>query len=163
MDYKFEPMNKDHEKGVMEIFNYYIENSFAAYPESKLPDQFYAKFLEIGQVYPSFVIKNNNKIIGFCLLRPYNPFPVFKETAEITYFIHRDYTGKGIGSMALQQLEDSAKKIGIKKLLADISSENPQSMKFHQKNGFEVCGIFTDAGKKFNKYFSVIWMEKDLN
>lgn len=162
MNYIFEPMTMEHEKPVMEIFNYYIENSYAAYPESKLPDQFYAKFLEIGQVYPSYVIKDDNKIIGFCLLRPYNPFPVFKETAEITYFIHKDYTGKGLGAVALQKLEESARKTGIKKLLADISSENIHSIKFHQKNGFEVCGIFSDVGKKFNNKFSVIWMEKEL-
>jgi len=162
MNYNFEPMNKDHEKDVMEIFNYYIENSFAAYPESKLPDQFFAKFLEVGLVYPSYVIKDNNRIIGFCMLRPYNPFPVFKETAEITYFIHKDYTGKGIGLMALGILEESARKMGIKKVMADISSENARSIKFHQNNGFEVCGIFSDVGKKFDKHFSVIWMEKEL-
>ena len=162
MNYNFEPMNKDHEKDVMEIFNYYIENSFAAYPESKLTDQFFEKFLEVGQVYPSYVIKDNDKIIGFCMLRPYNPFPVFKETAEITYFIHKDYTGKGIGLMALGILEESARKMGIKKVMADISSENARSIKFHQNNGFEVCGIFSDVGKKFDKHFSVIWMEKEL-
>ncbi len=90
MNYTFEPLNPEHENSVMEIFNYYIENSFAAYPESKLPVQFFNRFLEISRTYPSYVIKDGETIIGFCLLRPYNPFPVFKETAEITYFIHKD-------------------------------------------------------------------------
>jgi L-amino acid N-acyltransferase YncA len=162
MDYNFEQMSPEHEKQVMEIFNYYIENSFAAYPESKLPDQFYVKFLEIAQAYPSYVIKKENNVIGFCLLRPYNPFPVFKETAEVTYFIHKDYTGNGLGVMALKKLEDSAKQKNIRKLIADISSENIRSINFHKKNGFKECGTFHNAGKKFNKSFSVVWMEKDL-
>lgn len=155
-------MSPEHEKPVMEIFNYYIENSYSAYPETRLPGKFYAKFLEIGRIYPSFIMKDGDKVIGFCLLRPYNPFPVFKETAEITCFIHKDYTGKGIGSLALKKLEESAKKTGIKTLLADISSENIRSIKFHHKSGFTECGKFINVGKKFNRYFSVVWMKKNL-
>ena len=155
-------MSPEHEKPVMEIFNYYIENSFSAYPETRLPDQFYARFLEISQIYPSFIMKDSDMVIGFCLLRPYNPFPVFRETAEITCFIHKDFTGKGIGALALEKLEECARKAGIKKLMADISSENTLSIKFHLANGFTECGKFTNVGKKFNRYFSVVWMEKDL-
>ncbi len=158
----FEPMSDGHENDVMSIFNYYIENSFYAYPEKKMPDQFFARFLEIGKTYPAFVIKSDGIIAGFCLLRPYNPFPVFRETAEVSYFIKQEFTGKGIGSVALKKLEESAQNIGIKRLLADISSENQHSINFHQKNGFVRCGVFKNAGRKFGKYFDVVWMEKEL-
>jgi len=162
MDCTFEPMSPEHERDVMDIFNYYAEQTFYAYPEGKLPNMFYSRFLEIAKMYPAFVIKHDHTIIGFCLLRPYNPFPVFKETAEISYFIKKEYTGNGIGKKALDKLEESAKKMGIKTILADISSENHDSINFHQKNGFKQCGAFTKIGKKFNQYFDVIWMEKEL-
>ena len=78
------------------------------------------------------------------------------------YFIHPDYTGQGIGTLALEKLEVEAKKRGIKKLLADISSENTSSIKFHEKNGFVEFGQLKDIGKKFNKYFSVVYMGKEI-
>jgi len=162
MNYTFEPMSQEHEKDVMDIFNYYTENTFYVYPEGRIPNQFYSKFLEIGKFYPAFVIKSDNSVIGFCLLRPYNPFPVFRETAEVSYFIRKDFTGKGVGSIALKKLEESASKMGIKRLLADISSENQNSINFHLKKGFIECGRFRNAGKKFNQYFNVVWMEKEL-
>lgn len=162
MTYSFEPMTQEHEIEVMSIFNYYVENTFYAYPENKLPNQFYSRFLDIAKTYPAFVIKSVNQIIGFCLLRPYNPFPVFKETAEVSYFIKKEFTGKGIGTAVLKKLEESAINMGIKRLLADISSENEQSIEFHLKNGFCKCGNFINAGKKFDKYFDIVWMEKEL-
>ena len=160
----FDFMTEKYEKEVIDIFNYYVENSFAAYPELKLPYEFYNKFLEITRGYPAFVIKKKEigNVIGFCFLRAYNPFPVFKETAEISYFIEKNEVGKGIGKKALEKLEEEAKKIGIKTLLADISSENIQSINFHKKNGFIECGRFHNVGKKHGKNFDVVWMEKAL-
>ena len=165
MNLIFEKMTQEYSKEVMDIFNYYIENSYAAYPELKLPYEFYNKFLEITKGYPAFIIKNadNGKVVGFCFLRAYNPFPVFKETAEITYFLEKNEIGKGIGKKALNKLQEEAKKIGINKLLANISSENTTSIEFHKKNGFNECGRFHSIGKKKDKHFDIVWMEKTLS
>lgn len=147
----------------MKLFNYYAQNSYAAYPEGDVPNQLFLKFLEIGRAYTSFVIKSDDGVvIGFFLLHPYNPFEVFKETAEVSYFIKPEFVGKGIGTSALIKLQDEAKKLGIKHLLADISSENNESIEFHKKNGFNQCGTFHSIGKKFGKIFSVVWMEKEI-
>jgi len=162
---KHEPMAEKHGREVMDIFNYYVENSFAAYPEHKLPYEFYGKFLEMARGYPAYVIKNNDtgKVIGFCFLRAYNSMPVFRETAEVSYFLDQDETGKGIGKEALELLEKEGVKMGIKYLLANISSLNDQSLQFHKKNGFVECGRFLHIGRKKEKNFDVVWMEKEIN
>jgi L-amino acid N-acyltransferase YncA len=164
MDIEFKDMTYKYAHEVIDIFNYYIENSFAAYPESKVPYEFFTKFLEITKGYPAFIVNNkeNNRILGFCFLRAYNPFPVFKETAEITYFVEKNTVNKGIGHAMLTKLEEEAQKIGIHTLLADISSENILSINFHKKNGFTECGRFQNVGKKKGKYFDVVWFEKKI-
>ncbi len=162
MNLIFEPMSAEHERDVMDIYNYYARNTFFAYPENPLPNQFYSRFLEIGKTHPAYAIIADGEVIGFCLLRPYNPFPVFRETAEVSYFIKKEFTGRGLGGVVLKKLEESARQKGIKKLLADISSENSASIKFHLNNGFTQCGRFRNAGKKFDRHFDVVWMEKDL-
>ncbi len=164
MNLEFERMTEDYAKEVMDIFNYYVENSFSAYPESKLPYEFYGKLLEMINNYPAYVIKDKDsgKVAGFCFLRAHNPFPVFKETAELSCFLEKDEVGKGIGKKALCILEEDAKRVGIKTLLVNISSENAQSINFHQKNGFKECGRFSMIGKKMGRHFDVIWMQKDI-
>ncbi len=96
------------------------------------------------------------------MLRAYNPFAVFRETAEISYFINNNFIGKGLGKIALTKLETEAKKLGIKTILASITSENIQSIEFHKRNGFIECGRFPEIGKKFGKTFDIIWMSKKL-
>jgi len=162
MEYSFEVMSKDHAEEVMDIFNYYIENSFAAYPSAKLPYQFFGMFLEMTKGFPAFVIRNdgNGKAAGFCFLKPYNPIPAFRETAEITYFLHKDETGKGIGGLALDRLEKEALNKGIMHILASISSKNQQSLNFHSKKGFVECGRLSGIGQKHGEYFDVVYMQK---
>ena len=164
MEIEMKHMSREYAREVIDIFNYYIENSFAAYPESKVPYEFFNKFLELTKGYPAFIASNkeNNRVLGFCFLRAYNPFPVFRETAEITYFVEKKAVNKGIGFAMLVKLEEEAKKIGIQTLLANISSENTPSINFHKKNGFTECGRFHKVGKKKGTYFDVVWFEKSL-
>lgn len=164
MNVIFESMSEKHEISVMDIFNYYVANGFAAYPEEHLPYETYNLFLNMTRGYPAFVLKekNDDKVLGFCFLRAYNPLPAFKETAEVTYFFAPEITGKGIGRIALAKLEEEGRKMGIKHILANVSSKNENSIKFHLKNGFYESGRFKNVAVKNNETFDVVWLQKDL-
>lgn len=159
----FEKMSEEHRTSIIDILNYYIENDFSAYEEEKVSYTFFDKLLSIADKYPAFAIKVKETVVGFAFLNSYFPSLSFKETAVITYFIDKDYKGKGIGKITLHNLEEEAKKIGIKNILASISSLNEESLAFHSKNGFVKCGEFDDIIKKKHKVFSIIWMQKKLN
>jgi len=147
----------------MDIFNHYVENTFAAYPENKLPYAAFDMFLQMSQGFPAGSIKDQDgKTIGFGMLRAHNQIPTFSHTAEVTCFIHPDHTGKGIGKMMLDYLETGAREKGITNILANISSLNPGSIRFHQRNGFMECGRFEKVGKKKGQVFDTIWMQKML-
>lgn len=92
----------------------------------------------------------------------YNGFPTFKSTVTITYFIANDYTRKGLGSECLKKLEQEAVEMGIKNIVAEVSSENEQSIEFHKKHGFVVAGELKDIGEKFGRSFGVVYMQKRL-
>jgi len=162
-DVTFERLSVEHRISVIDIFNFYIEHDFSAYPEEKFTYDNYDAFLSISNKYPSFAIKLNHIVVGFCFLNAYHPASSFKETALITYFIDKDFKGKGIGRMALNKLEFEAKKCGIKNILANIASVNDESLAFHLKNGFVKCGEFENIITKKNKKFNIVWMQKTLN
>ncbi|HYE11537.1 MAG TPA: GNAT family N-acetyltransferase [Patescibacteria group bacterium] len=161
----FEKMDIEHQKSIMKVFNYYIETSTSAFPASTLPEEFYLKFMEMTKGYPAYAIVNSetHEVVGFCMMRAYNPFSSFNETAEISYFISKDYVGKRIGEQCLKKLESEAKQMGIKHIIAEISSENQQSLGFHNKHGFRTCGSLKNIGNKFERNFDVVYMQKDLD
>jgi len=163
VSWRLEPISVDDREPILGIFNYYVENSFAAYPENRVPDSFFDAFMEKAEGHPTVVAKDEGgTILGFGLLRAHNPIPSFSQTAEITYFMRPEQTGKGIGSLMLEYLIEEAKKKGISSILASISSLNERSLRFHQKHGFVECGRFRQVGKKKGKFFDVIWMQKML-
>lgn len=77
-------------------------------------------------------------------------------------FIARDHVGKGIGKQCLDQLEADARQMGIENIIAEISSENRGSLKFHASNGFAFCGELKNIGYKLNRSFGVVYMQKTL-
>jgi phosphinothricin acetyltransferase len=155
------PANKEDGRQIIDIFNHYVENSFAAYPESRVPYEFFELFLKMSAGYPFLAAKDgSDNVLGFGLLRPHNPLPAFRRTAEITCFIAPEHTRRGIGGQILDRLLDEAREMGITALLASISSLNPGSLAFHRKKGFQECGRFVDAGRKKGRDFDEVWMQR---
>lgn len=162
-DIKLRGMSPDDRGSVIDIFNHYIENSFAAFPENKVGYEFYDMFLNMTKGYPTVVVTNDkDEVLGFGFLRCYNPMPAFRKTAEITYFIKPEHTGKGIGKVMFEFLCDGARKMNISCILACISSLNEGSIRFHKNNGFKECGCFVDIGSKKGCNFDVVWMQKHI-
>ena len=165
MNIRFEKLGEGDREAVIDLFNYYIENSFAAYPEKKVPYGLFDQFLALTEGYPAFTVRDEeqaDRIVGFAFLRPYHPLAEFQRAAEITYFIEPGYTGQGIGSRILERITGEAKRKGIDTILANVSSLNESSLRFHERHGFEECGRFRRVAKKKGQDLDVVWMQKIL-
>ncbi len=156
-------MTAKHRNAVIDVFNHFVENSFAAYNDKTVGYEFYDVFLNMARGYPSVVVKSETgDVVGFGFLSSFHHAPSFGRTACASYFVHPDHTRRGIGGLILQRFEKEAAAKGIVTILAHISSRNPDSIQFHRKNGFEECGRFRDVGEKFGKSFDMIWVQKRL-
>jgi L-amino acid N-acyltransferase YncA len=165
MKIRFERMAEGDREAVIDLFNYYIENSFAAYPEKKVPYGFFDRFLELTKGYPAFTVRDEeseDRVFGFAFLRAYHPMREFLRAAEITCFIEPGYTGRGIGANLLGRIVDEARGMGIDTILANVSSLNESSLRFHERHGFAECGRFMGVAKKKGQDLDAVWMQKIL-
>jgi L-amino acid N-acyltransferase YncA len=163
MDYNIRPVKDSDQDELISIFNYYIENSYAAFFEKKMDVVFITRLRQAAAGYPFFVAETpEGKVAGFGLLHRYHPAGAFNRTAEITYFLEEQHTHHGLGTRLLEKLIENARTMGIETLLAGISSLNKASLDFHKKNGFTECGCFVRAGRKFGQDFDLVWMQKFL-
>jgi len=163
MDYEFEDMTDAHREAVVDIYNYFVENSFAAYPDEAFDYEIFDYFQRISHGYPAIVVKSaDGEIIGFAFMSSFHSVTTFQKTASTTYFIMPGHTRKGVGRAILGRFEEKARRMGIKIILAHVSSRNSDSLMFHQANGFEECGRLRDVGTKFGRDFDVVWMQKRL-
>ncbi len=145
------------------IFNYYVEHTFATYTETQVTPDRFEGLMSFCQGYPALTARTGQEAMaGFGLLRPYSPIQAFDRTAELTCFIHPDYTGKGVGTAILAELESGACGMGISSILATISSLNEGSIAFHRACGFSECGRLPNVGLKRSVPFDIVLMQKQL-
>jgi L-amino acid N-acyltransferase YncA len=163
MESKLLPLSEGHRCAVMDIYNHYVEHGFACYREKQLPYEAFDKFLAMAKGFPAYVsVGENGTVEGFGFLHAWHSSECFSRTAEITYFLHPDAIRKGIGTRMLDQLTQDAIAQKIDRILASISSRNPESIAFHRKHDFEECGRFPQVGHKHGKDFDVVWMIKHI-
>jgi L-amino acid N-acyltransferase YncA len=162
-EYTLGPITESDRTAIVDLFNFYVKHSFAAYPEEPVPYEFFALLMQSCSRYPCVTVKDGTgTLLGFGMLRAHNPMPAFSHTAEITCFIAPDRTGRGLGSKMLEYLEREGKKRDLSCILASISSLNDGSIRFHERHGFERCGIFRGVGRKKGRIFDTVWMQKNI-
>lgn len=163
MEVQLDPISPADREAIIDLFNHYVTNSFAAFPDRKVNYAFFDLLTEAAGDYPALAARDaSGRLIGFGLLRPHHPLPAFAHVADATYFLAPDSTRQGIGSRILGELERQARARGITTLLASICSLNEPSIAFHLKHGFIEAGRFRQIGRKMGQLFDVVWMQKML-
>lgn len=163
MSLELEPLSPDHSRPVIDIFNHYIEHTFAAFLENRVPYAFFNVLLKTAEGYPSAAVKTEaGEVVGFGFLRPHSPIPTMAGTAEISYFLHPDHCGRGVGGILLDHLLEAAAVKGIHTILAAVSAVNEPSIRFHRKHGFAECGRFREVFRKRGLLVDTVWMQRIL-
>ncbi|MGC8774238.1 MAG: GNAT family N-acetyltransferase [Chlorobaculum sp.] len=143
------------------IFNHYVEHTLATYTETPVSVERFGSLMCFSPGYPAFVARDSDgALAGFGLLRPYSPIPAFDRAAELTCFLSKGNTGRGIGSAILQALESGAAELGIETIVATVSSLNEESLRFHLARGFTEQGRLVGIGSRNGRCFDVIYLQK---
>lgn len=157
------PMSHEHNQGVISVFNEAILNGCAAFPENPLPVAAFDMIFKMTQGYPSLVLLDEEEcVVGFAFLKPYNSLSVFRRSAELSYFLAPKVQRMGFGSQMLQQLVDKGRSCGVHKVIASINAKNVSSIAFHQKHGFQQCGQLSYIGERKGEYFSIVLFSREI-
>ncbi len=160
---EFFPVTEQDLPLVKEIYDYYILNTTATFHAEKITIDELREFLFIGDPkYPSFLIRENGDVIGYCFLTRYKKRQAYDRTAEISIYLAPERMGKGIGPIAMKYLEEAARKAGIRVLVCTLSADNRASIRLCEKAGYEQAGQLKRIGEKFGKVLDVVIYQKEL-
>jgi phosphinothricin acetyltransferase len=91
--------------------------------------------------YPVFVACSDGRLMGWCSLSPYRPGRMaLRYTAEISYYIHERFRGRGVASTLIAHAIDQSPQLGLKTLFAILLDINKDSARLLEKFGFEQWG-----------------------
>jgi len=159
----FSPVTKKDLAAIIEIYNHYILNTTATFHSEKLSKKDLEEFLFVSHPkYPSFLIKDNNEIIGYFFITQYKKRQAYDRSAEVSVYLKPEFTGIGIGTVALSHLEAAAKKAGIHVLVGTLCGENHASIRLLEKSGYSKCAHMKNIGEKFGKILDVVVYQKEI-
>ena len=148
---------------ILDIYGPYVLHTAVSF-EYSVPtlEEFTERFRTITAQFPWLVWEEAGKILGYA----YGSLPfgraAYRWCAASSIYLAPQAQGRGIGRKLYRALEAILTEQGYRKTYAIITSDNPGSLRFHRQTGFRFLAEFPDCGIKFNKLYSVVWMEKAL-
>jgi L-amino acid N-acyltransferase YncA len=149
---------------VTRIYNHYIKHTCITFEEVEINSTEMANRIKnIQENFPFLVCENNNDLVGYAYASKWKDRSAYRYTAEVTIYLHPDYSGKKFGQQLYAELISQLKIKGFRVLLACIAIPNPASVGLHEKFGFTQVAHFRDVGYKMNRWLDVGYWSKSLD
>ena len=168
---KIKKVSPNDAEELLKIYSYYVEQTAISF-ECKTPtvEEFTERIKKVLEKYPYIAAEVDEKIVGYAYAHEFVGRESYKYSAELTIYLDRNFTGKGIGRKLYEELENKLKSAGITNLYACVGYPEVEdeyltlnSVNFHEHLGFKTVGKFFKCGCKFNRRYSMVWLEKIIS
>lgn len=155
---------------LIEIYSYYVEKTAVSF-EYKVPtvSEFKERIRNTKESFPYLVCVFENKIIGYAYAGSYSSREAYDWTATASIYVDKDYHRIKAGTLLYASLEEKLKKQGIINVLAGVAYiENEDeylthdSPNFHLSQGYTKVAHMKNVGKKFDRWYDLLWFQKTL-
>jgi phosphinothricin acetyltransferase len=144
------------------IYNHYVENSAATFDiEPSSVEQrrsWFARYSGSGP-YRLLVAVAETGVLGYASSSQFRAKPAYSTSVEVSVYCHPQACGRGIGQSLYTLLFNALETEGIHRAYAGITLPNDASVALHCSFGFTDVGVFREVGRKFGRYWDVLWMQ----
>ncbi len=150
-------------KTILEIYNYYLENTTATFDCDRIiMEEFKKRVFVNNDKYKTFLAYIDGEMIGFCFLTRFRKNPAYDKTVELGLYLKPRFTGKGLGAKMINYLEKVAKENNFEMLIASISGENLPSINLFRKLGYSQCAHYREVASKFGRKLDLVDLQKPI-
>ena len=158
------PANEGDLEAIDRIYNHAILTTTATWDEEPWPMErrraWWEEHRAPGPEQPVLAAQSRGVVVGFAYLTLMSQKSGWRFTRENTIYIDEGWRRKGIGALLLGALLAEAHRLGVRLVVASITSDNDASIALHGRFGFEVVGTLRDAGWKFGRRHSTTYMQR---
>lgn len=167
-DIEIRAAGPDDAEQLLEIYRYYVEHTAITFEyDVPQPEEFKNRIENTLKKYPYLCLIQDGKIAGYSYAGPFVGRAAYGWSAEMTIYLRHGLEHRGLGRILYTAMETELKKMGILNLYACIGYPsaddeylNGNSAGFHEHMGYRKAGIFYNCGRKFGRWYHMIWMEK---
>lgn len=110
--------------------------------------------------------ENEGEVDGFATYGEFRDtvkWPGYRYTVELSIHVRDGRWGRGIGRALMTELLARARQGGVHVIIAGVDGENPESIAFHERMGFEIVGRLEQTGNKFGRWLDLVFLQQILD
>lgn len=149
---------------IMEIYNHAILHTTAVYTYEPTQIEERRQWLAQKQRenYLVFVYEGDGTVLGFATYGPFRKWPAYQYTIEHSIYVSPDARRQGVASQLLKVVIEDATANGYQTIVAGIEDSNEESLKLHEKMGFNNMGTLAKVGYQFERWLNLVFYQKQL-
>ncbi|HSD09605.1 MAG TPA: GNAT family N-acetyltransferase [Candidatus Binatia bacterium] len=148
-----------------EIYNHYVRETAITFDVDEYTVEARRRWFEqhAGTGRHQLVVAEvDGRVVGYAGTGTFRAKRAYDTSVEMTIYVAKDATGGGIGTALYRDLFARLAKEDVHRALAGITLPNPASLALHARFGFRQVAHFTENGRKFGRYWDVVWLEKEI-
>jgi phosphinothricin acetyltransferase len=149
-----------------EIYNHYVIHTAVTFDIEPYTIErrtvWFEQFGPSGR-YRLLVAEDDSGILGYAGTTRFRAKAAYDTTVETTIYCAPDAANKGAGGKLYGALFEALAGEDIHRIVAGYVLPNPASAALHARFGFKPVGVFGENGRKFGRYWDVVWLERPLN
>lgn len=149
--------------GIVDILNHYIVHSHVTFDTKAfaVADRraWFESFGATGR-YRLLVAHDAGRVLGYASSTPIRPKPAYDPSVETSIYLEPGVTGRGLGRQLYAHLLEALGGENVHRAYAGIVLPNPGSIALHEQLGFRHVGTWREAGRKFDRWWSIGWWER---
>lgn len=157
---------------ICEIYAPYVLNTAITFDTCPpTPDEMREKIAATLLARPFLVAETTemHEILGYAYASAFRPREAYIHAVETSIYLRPEAKGFGLGRRLYSALEEILRLQNITTANACISfleqadAFAPDTSRlFHERMGYVFCGCIPNCGRKFDRWFDIIWMQKNL-
>jgi len=156
------PARDDDAPALREIFNDAVEDGLATFDSALRSIEEQRRLItkaEQDSRRPLFVAELRNLVCGLVSLEPHEERVHLGEVGEVTVFVRRSFRSYGIGRQLMRVAQNEAVKLGYRKLIGRVLSDNEESLRLCKIAGWRVVGTHEQHARHGNRFRDVTVVE----
>jgi phosphinothricin acetyltransferase len=152
--------------GINAIYNPVIRESPATFEtvEHTLDDRVrWLDELSRSPRHQVFVAEEEGRIIGYANSAAFDPRGAYETSVKVSVFVAPANHSQGVGRKLYAALFDALSREDVHRAYGLIVAPNPASVALHEALGFRQVSTLNEVGRKFGRFYDVMWFEKRLS
>ena len=147
---------------LLRIYAQYIQTPVTFEYPLPTEEEFAARVAAVSRDYPYLVWEEAGRIVGYAYARRLGERAAYQWSAELSVYLDRDHTGRGLGRRLYAVLMALLRLQGVRTVYGVVTLPNPGSEGLHRGMGFHLAGTHHRAGYKNGAWRDVGWFEKAI-